>query len=72
MSLSESDGEKHKRGRKNVADTNTSGEMMEKSEKLDFYLSMMADVLGRANSTNQIPGGTCKYLTNYKQRSAGY
>ena len=53
---SEPGGKKSKRGRQNLADANTSVEMMKKGEKLDFYLSMMKKVLGRANSSHQIPG----------------
>ena len=71
-SPSDTCGEKGKRRRQNLADTNTSAEMMNKGERLDFYLSMMKKVISRANSPHQIPGGVRKYSTRYRQSSAGY
>ena len=71
-SLSESGGEKDKRRRRNVADTNTSGAAIKKIEILDACLSMLTKVLGRANAPHLIPGGMCEYITQYKPSIDGY
>ena len=70
--IGESGGKKGKRGRRNVDDTHTSGELIKKIEKLYCYLSMLTRVLSRANSPHPIPGDMCKYITKYNQIIAEY